>query len=101
MNDNMLECIKDILVIMGFVSCVVIIVFVVACIITYIKDVYIDIRHKLKIKNRFNKPPQAKCYCIDCVRWNSKTGACSKFEVWHTADCWFCWDAEPKKPEIK
>lgn len=49
-----------------------------------------------EIKHRFDRPPTAKCYCIDCKR-HSKDGTCHKFNGWKTADAWFCWDAEPNE----
>lgn len=48
-----------------------------------------------QVKHRFDKPPTAKCYCIDCKR-HSYDGECYKFKGWRTANDWFCWDAEPK-----
>lgn len=45
-------------------------------------------------KHRFDKPPTAKCYCIDCIS-HSEDGYCRKFGSWCTADNWFCWAAEP------
>ena len=52
--------------------------------------------YEYRYKHRFDNPPTAKCYCVDCVRWCKDNGKCGKFDGWHTADCWFCWDAEPK-----
>lgn len=46
-------------------------------------------------KHRFDKPPVAKCFCKDCKYWRQSDGLCYHFEEWHTADCWFCWNAEP------
>ena len=51
---------------------------------------------KYAIKHRFDKPPKAKCYCVDCKR-HGEDGRCYKFERWITADNWFCWDADPKE----
>jgi hypothetical protein len=48
------------------------------------------------IKHRFDKPPTAECYCIDC-RFHGGDGQCSGLQGWRTADEWFCWKAEPKK----
>lgn len=55
------------------------------------------IERKYKIKHRFDKPPTAKCYCVDCVNWNERNGRCSHFGDRYTADCWFCWEAYPRK----
>lgn len=56
-----------------------------------------DKKREYRIKHRFDKPPTAECYCIDCVKWNKDRGTCYKFNGWGTADNWFCWDAEPRK----
>lgn len=48
-------------------------------------------------KHRFDKPPMAKCYCVDCQYHNNETASCSQFEGYLTADNWFCWMANPKK----
>lgn len=53
-------------------------------------------RRAYKIKHRFDKPPKAKCYCIDCARWDKKSSRCDRFD-WYMADNWFCFDAEPRK----
>lgn len=53
-------------------------------------------RRAYKIKHRFDKPPKAKCYCIDCVSWNRNSSRCDNFDR-YMADNWFCWDAEPRK----
>ena len=52
-------------------------------------------------KHRFDKPPTAKCYCIDCVHHNNESGRCYRFgeEYRCTADNWFCWEAEPREKE--
>jgi hypothetical protein len=57
-------------------------------------------KRKKKMKNRFNKPPLAKCYCIDCESYSasdSSSGYCYAHKGWGVADCWFCWSATPKK----
>lgn len=61
----------------------------------------ITVKLKHKQKHRFDKPPTAKCYCIDCVHHNNETGRCWRLKNWHTDDDWFCWDAEPRKTEEK
>ena len=53
-----------------------------------------------KYKHRFDKPPTAACYCIDCkfhgdpidpTRCTNRPNV-----VLRTADEWFCQSAEPK-----
>ena len=62
-----------------------------------IKD-FIQVQiHKYKIKHRFDKPPIAKCYCIDCKNCKEEKHSgrwCYRFDRC-VADNWFCWEAEP------
>lgn len=52
-----------------------------------------------KQKHRFDKPPTAKCYCIDCANkiyiTSSKCNECP-ITGRYVADEWFCSDARPK-----
>ena len=56
-----------------------------------------------KYKHRFDKPPTAACYCIDCKYHGDDIDLtrCTyrKDVVLHTADEWFCQAAEPKERE--
>lgn len=57
-------------------------------------DDYIDQKKKEhKYKHRFDKPPTAECYCIDCV-WYTENIACSKHGFF-VADDYFCYNAKP------
>ena len=62
-----------------------------------ISELVDTIRYNYRIKHRFDKPPTAKCYCVDCKLHNNESKKCYKFDGWYTADNWFCWDAEPRK----
>lgn len=66
-----------------------------------LKDNIIDyrIRQKSKriIEHRFNKPPTAKCYCIDCKYHGMFNDLCNRDGSRHTADTEFCSNAEPRK----
>ena len=61
------------------------------------------LKYNYHIKHRFDKPPTAKCYCIDCKRHDNDTKRCYRFEYKSgyqcTADNWFCWEAEPRDKE--
>lgn len=57
-------------------------------------------KRKRKIKNRFDKPPTAKCYCIDCVFHDEETWQCyliSQERDYYTNDMSFCWGAKPRE----
>ena len=53
-----------------------------------------------KYKHRFDKPPTAACYCIDCKFHGDPidpTRCTNRLNVvLRTADEWFCQSAEPK-----
>ena len=54
-----------------------------------------------KYKHRFDKPPTAACYCIDCKFHGDDVDLtrCTnrKDVILQTADEWFCQAAEPKE----
>ena len=61
--------IKDLICILAYIGgCLVtvLLVFILFGLFSIIKN-FIQVQiHKYKIKHRFDKPPIAKCYCIDC-----------------------------------
>ena len=89
--------IENILMLVGSISMAVLVGFFIIVIIDGIKLGVETLKQKHKIKHRFDKPPTAKCYCIDCRLHDNNTGRCYRFERFHSADNWFCFDAEPKK----
>ena len=79
------------------VFCFTILVLIVDCIANEIHEaiwVY-------KYKHRFDKPPTAACYCVDCKFHGDSIDStrCTKRKdiVLQTADEWFCQAAEPKE----
>ena len=58
-----------------------------------------EAKFKYRYKHRFDKPPTAKCYCIDCRYHDNKDGLCSSLNYCYTADNWFCYNADPRKKE--
>lgn len=55
------------------------------------------LKRQHQIRHRFDKPPTAKCYCIDCKYRFTHTDQCNKFRGMVVPDDWFCGDAEPTK----
>lgn len=92
---------RDFLALIG-ISCITVMFFMLAY-LTYvgIKELISKLKWRYKYKHRFDKPPTAKCYCKDCRMHGNDTHRCGKFDGWHTADNWFCWDAEPREKEPK
>ena len=55
-------------------------------------------RRKLKeyeYKHRFDKPPTAECYCVDCWYRDNENSKCRRYNELYVADDWFCKDAMP------
>lgn len=69
-----------------------------------IREKFKSIKNMYVYKHRFNKPPIAKCYCIDCEHYGANNklftanrDECLAHKGWNVADNWFCWNAEPCK----
>lgn len=86
----------DVFTFVGFIATLATIFGLIILLVSYIKDVVGDYKRKYQQKHRFDKPPTAKCYCIDC-KYRTEYEEChvlgGSFKV---ADDWFCWKAEPK-----
>ena len=96
--------IKDILVLMGAIFSLVIVGFFVVGLVVTLKEWIDKLKYNYQIRHRFDKPPTAKCYCVDCRHRNNVTGQCYRFgettkEYRCVAVDWFCWEAEPRKKE--
>ena len=42
----------------------------------YLLEFIDEAKFKYRYKHRFDKPPTAKCYCIDCGYHDNKNGRC-------------------------
>ena len=62
---------------------------------TIVKEVFHKIRVHYKAKHRFDKPPIAKCYCVDCAHFIKERHECW-YNKWSHDDNHFCAWAEPK-----
>ena len=51
-------------------------------------------RKEYEYKHRFDKPPTAECYCMDCLYRDNKESKCKRYEI-YAADDWFCKGARP------
>ena len=84
---------------LGAGALMIMVAFMFVALIEGIKYVVTRVKRNIAIKRRFDKPPTAKCYCVDCKHWGNRSGSgyCSQLNGWCTADNWFCWKAEPKE----
>ena len=91
--------VKDLLAYFGGITLIVIACFLVVGIFTAIRELIDRWKYNYRIKHRFDKPPTAECYCVDCKHYSKESGRCYGFEGQYVADSWFCWKAEPKLEE--
>lgn len=82
----------------GMVASVMIIMFIVMIAYYFIVGKIEELKYDYKVKHRFDKPPIANCYCIDCKFYNRENERCYRLNQ-NTADSWFCWNAERKRVE--
>ena len=93
---------KDFLAFIGFVTLWVVGFAILVGVWCALKELVDHLRRQYRYKHRFDKPPTAKCYCVDCKHHDIETRRCYRFgqttkEYRCTADNWFCWEAEPRK----
>ena len=79
----------------GFFCLACIIVYFLVCLVADLKEQFDELVCRHQIRHQFNKPPTAKCYCIDCGYHDNETGRCSSFDEFIADDC-FCWKAYPR-----
>ena len=87
--------IKDIFGAIGAFTVFLVVWIIIIYVAQFIHEFIDGKKYEHQYKHRFDKPPTAKCYCADCKYWWKENGSCSQFTGYHTADCWFCWKAEP------
>lgn len=90
---------EEILTGVGLITILGLFVLAIMLIIDCVKSLTEKLKLKYKQKHRFDKLPTARCYCVDCKYHNNETGECYRLSGWYTADCWYCWNAEPKEAE--
>lgn len=88
------------LAIIGVFTLIMIVFAIAVFTYQYISELIENLRYMYRYKHRFGKSPTAKCYCKDCKFWGYQ-GQCGKIKEWYTADCWFCWNAEPRDKEVE
>ena len=67
---------------------------IIASIAATIAEILRRKRKEYEYKHRFDKPPTAECYCVDCWYRDNENSKCRRYEL-HVADDWFCKDAMP------
>lgn len=95
-----LEALREILILIGAGFVIGMFIAVLLAVIDSIKDKISDKKRRYQIEHRFDKPPTAKCYCIDCTHYDEEYRECYHFMVNHIYDDYFCSEATPRK-EVK
>ena len=88
----------EILALIGAVASLAVIGCMLAFAWMYLLEFIDEAKHKYRYKHRFDKPPTAKCYCIDCKYHDNERGRCNSFGEFIADNC-FCWKADPRKKE--
>lgn len=85
----------------GVATVSIICVVILVAIVDFISNKIHEAIWVYKYKHRFDKPPKAACYCIDCKFHGDDVDLtrCTnrKDVILDTADEWFCQAAEPKE----
>lgn len=97
----MYENIKIVLMCIGAMSVLCFLFLCMFILKDFISSLIDNAKWKYEYKHRFDKPPLAKCYCIDCQYYNKNRESCSSLNGWCVTDNSFCWCAEPKKAVSK
>ena len=67
-----------------------------SCLFQSAKEKIQKSKRKREIKHRFEKPPMAKCYCLDCIHYDTDCYMCYQFNK-YIKDDGFCYRAEPRR----
>lgn len=96
MKENLMSFFTLFGIISSVIVLVAIIMFIVMNIYYFIVEKIEGLKYDYRVKHRFDKPPIANCYCIDC-KYHEDNGKCYGFTEKYTADNWFCAWAERKR----
>lgn len=95
--------VSEALSLIGLFTLIAILAGVLAAMIDSIKKLIKNKKRDYQVKHRFDKPPTAKCYCVDCVYYEpyevegSTMGKCCFNSNRGFNDNHFCAMAEPAK----
>lgn len=88
-----------VMALVGIVTLLVIMIFFSFIALEYLGEFIAEKSYEWKRKRRFNKPPKAKCYCVDCAFYDERT-YCSVHKF-YAVDNYFCKTAIPRRSEVK
>lgn len=90
---------ENLLISLGIVTLTFIIISVFFLVIIIICGCVNNFVYRYEYKHRFDKPPLAACYCVDCKHYGSKVRPklCTKHE-YYPKENGFCNEAVPRGP---
>ena len=93
----MVEIITALLTSVGFITCIIFGYALLKTIFMFIVKSVQQLKYKHEYEHRFDKPPIAKCYCVDCAYYSKDSGRCLCHDGWVMNDTGFCSEAYPRK----
>lgn len=85
----------------GIITCGAVLGFIVYSCAVWIQEKIENLKFAHKQKHRFDKPPIANCYCVDCKSHGDKgwgSGPCPfSPKGYYTPDNGFCYLGDPKE----
>ena len=79
---------------LGLLFMALLIALIVEEISTKVREMLRKRRKEYEYKHRFDKPPTAECYCVDCWYRDNENSKCGRYQL-YVEDDWFCKDAMP------
>lgn len=89
----------NILAALGATVIFIILLFFICMIFELASRAIKDIKRDYDIRHRFDRPPIAKCYCIDCE--HRKLTFCEKHGIYCVKETGFCSEANPDKAKAR
>ena len=80
----------------GIFVIVVVSIAIVYALLGWIKESIEKAIYHYRFKHRFDRPPRAKCYCLDCVLHDVSHLCKLPGNSRYTPDTGFCYEAEPR-----
>lgn len=85
----------DVFTLIGIFTSAAMVVLIILLLGDWIVNLVAEAKYKHHIKHRFDKPPVASCYCVDCIHYEHDRSSC-QYMNGGGQSC-FCWRATPKE----
>ena len=88
---------QGLLALIGLITCMGIFAMCMCMLWEGVSELIHKVKRNYKIKHRFDKPPTAACYCVDCVWYDGDNRCRMSGKQSYVRDNDFCSDARPEK----